>query len=56
VKYEVTLNREELEKIKQKIKERHTEVTHVVKNSTIEPEPLPSQTIKNLQKKNIYLL
>ena len=54
VKYEVILNREELEKIKQKIKKSHTEVTHVVKNSTAEPEIEPGQTIKNLQKK--YLL
>ena len=56
IKYEVTINKEELEKIKNQVKQQHTEVTHIVKNSAVEPKALPGQMIKNLQKKYLFTI
>lgn len=56
VKYEVTLNRDELEKIRQEVTQTCTEVTHVVKNSAVDPEPIQGQTIQNLQKSFLFSL
>lgn len=56
VKYEVTLNRDELEKIRQEVTQTCTEVTHVVKNSAVDPVPIEGQTIRNLQKDFLFSL